>query len=59
MGFRSDFYYTAARDRIKEAQFLHENRYYVLAMYVSGREIFSSSIVKHYMKRRKKLFNLE
>jgi len=36
MGLRSDFYYTAARERIKEAQFLHENRYHVIAMYVSG-----------------------
>jgi len=36
MGLRSDSYYTAARERIKEAQFLHENRYYILAMYISG-----------------------
>lgn len=36
MGLRSDSYYTAARERIKEAQFLHENRYYTLSMYISG-----------------------
>ncbi len=36
MGLRSDSYYTAARERIKEAQFLYENRYYTIAMYVSG-----------------------
>jgi hypothetical protein len=36
MGMRSDSYYTAARERIKEARFLHESRYYTLAMYVSG-----------------------
>jgi hypothetical protein len=36
MGLRSDSYYTAARDRIREAQFLHEHRYDVLSMYVSG-----------------------
>ena len=36
MGLRSESYYTAARDRIKEAQFLLENRYYTIAMYISG-----------------------
>jgi len=36
VGLRSDSYYTAARERIKEAQFLLENRYYTLAMYISG-----------------------
>ncbi len=36
MGLRSESYYTAARERIKEARFLHESRYYTLAMYVSG-----------------------
>jgi HEPN domain-containing protein len=59
MGLRSDSCYTAARERIKEARFLHKNRYYTSAMYVSGlaaecilrafrllREIFSSLIVK-------------
>jgi hypothetical protein len=36
VGLRSDSYYTAARERIREARFLHENRYYTLAMYISG-----------------------
>ncbi len=36
MGLRDDFYFTAARERIQEANFLHTNGYYTLAMYVSG-----------------------
>jgi HEPN domain-containing protein len=36
MGLRSDFYFTAAKERLKEAHFLHDNGYYTLAMYISG-----------------------
>lgn len=36
MGWQSQLYYKAALARIQEAQHLHENGYYSLAMYISG-----------------------
>jgi HEPN domain-containing protein len=36
MGLRSDSYYQAAQERIKEARFLHEKGFHSLSMYVSG-----------------------